>query len=215
MQSVRSEYQTALAQENSLTYALSQQKGEALSMNRKAIDYGVLAREVDSSKQLYDSLMQRAKETGVSGELKTSNIRVVDAAEKPRSAGEPAEAAQPACSGLLGGMLLACGLVFFFEYMDSRIKTPDEIRAHLGLPYLGMLPAIDVKAAGPHPAHQQRRAGELQRGVPRDPDQRAVLVGAGGLASRSWSPARGRARARAWWRATWPSRSRRPASACC
>ena len=30
---------------------------------------------------------------------------------------------------LFGGALLACGLVFFFEYLDSRIKTPDEIQA--------------------------------------------------------------------------------------
>lgn len=44
-------YQSALAQENSLTQALSQQKGEALSMNRKAINYGVLQRDVDASKQ--------------------------------------------------------------------------------------------------------------------------------------------------------------------
>jgi len=35
--------------------------------------------------------------------------------------------------------------VFFFEYMDSRIKTPDEIRAHLGLAHLGLLPAMDQK----------------------------------------------------------------------
>ena len=44
-------------------------------MNRKAIEYSVLERDVESSRQLYDSLLQRAKETGVSGELKTSNIR--------------------------------------------------------------------------------------------------------------------------------------------
>src|SRR3954451_16736892 len=84
VQSVRSEYQSALAQENSLNAALNQQKGEALTMNRKAIDYGVLERDVESSKQIYNSLLQRAKETGVSGELKSSNIRVVDAAEQPR-----------------------------------------------------------------------------------------------------------------------------------
>ena len=42
VQSVRNEYQAALAQENSLAGALNQQKGEALAMNRKAIDYGVL-----------------------------------------------------------------------------------------------------------------------------------------------------------------------------
>ena len=65
------------------------------------------------------------------------------------------EAAQPrsarrrrstCCSALFGGSLFACGLAFFFEYLDSRIKTPDEIRHHLGLPHLGLLPALDAKA---------------------------------------------------------------------
>lgn len=141
VQSVRSEYQAALSQENSLTTALNQQKGEALSMNRKGIEYGVLERDVQSSKQVYESLLQRAKETGVSGELKTSNIRVVDVAERPRRPVSP-QTRMNLLLALAGGSLLACGLVFFFEYLDSRIKTPEEIRHHLGLPYLGMLPAV-------------------------------------------------------------------------
>jgi succinoglycan biosynthesis transport protein ExoP len=149
VQSVRSEYQTALAQENSLTGALNQQKGEALSMNRKAIDYGVLDRDVESSKQIYNSLLQRAKETGVAGELKTSNIRVVDAAERPRKPVSPQKQLNLMLA-LFGGSLLACGLAFFFEYLDSRIKTPDEIRVHLGLAQLGMLPALQIKD-GRHP----------------------------------------------------------------
>src|SRR5262245_30962130 len=142
--SVRSEYQAALAQENSLNAALDQQKGEALTMNRKAIDYGVLARDVDSSKQIYNSLLNRAKETGVAGELKTSNIRVVDPAEQPRKPVAPQKALNELLA-LFGGGVLACGLVFFFEYLDSRITTPDEIRTHLGLAHLGMLPAMGQK----------------------------------------------------------------------
>jgi succinoglycan biosynthesis transport protein ExoP len=149
VQSVRNEYQAALAQEQSLTSALGQQKGEALSMNRKGIEYSVLDREVQSNKQIYESLLQRAKETGVSGELKTSNIRVVDQAERPRAPLTPRKALNLALAGL-GGGLLALGFVFFFEYVDSRIKTPDEIKAHLGIPFLGMVPAIAGKlpAAG-------------------------------------------------------------------
>ena len=53
------------AQEQSMTAALEAQKSEALAMNRKAIDYGVIQRDVDSNTQIYDSLLQRAKETGV------------------------------------------------------------------------------------------------------------------------------------------------------
>lgn len=150
VQSVRSEFQAAVAQENSLTSALNQQKNEALSMNRKAIDYGVLERDVESSKQLYNNLLQRAKETGVAGELKTSNIRVVDVAEKPRKAISPQTATNELLA-LFGGTLLALGFVFFFEYMDNRIKTPDEIRVHLGLPHLGLLPSIASSTNAEYP----------------------------------------------------------------
>jgi succinoglycan biosynthesis transport protein ExoP len=141
VQSVRNEYQATLAKENSLNGALEQQKTEAQSMNRKAIDYSVLDRDVQTSKQIYDSLLQRAKETGVSSELKTSNIRVVDAAERPRSPASPRKVLNLTLA-FLGGSLFAIGLAFFFEYLDSRIKTPDEIRTHLGLSALGMVPAI-------------------------------------------------------------------------
>jgi succinoglycan biosynthesis transport protein ExoP len=144
VQSVRTEYQSALSQENSLTVALNQQKAEALSMNRKAIDYGVLERDVDSNKQLYNNLLQRAKETGVAGELKTSNIRVVDVAERPRQPVSPQKRMNEMFA-LIAGALSACALVFFFEYLDSRIKTPDEIRIHLGLTHLGLLPALNQK----------------------------------------------------------------------
>jgi len=147
VQSVRNEYLAAVAKENSLTSALNAQKTEALAMNRKGIDYSVLDRDVQSSRQVYDSLLQRAKETGVSTELKTSNIRVVDEAERPLRPISPQKAANELL-GVIGGTVFACGLVFLFEYMDSRIKSPDEIRIHLGLPHLGLLPALDLKRMG-------------------------------------------------------------------
>jgi polysaccharide biosynthesis transport protein len=144
VQSVRNEHQSALAKENSLVAALNQQKNDALSMNRKAITYNVLERDMQSNKQIYESLMQRAKETGVSGALKTSNIRVVDPAERPRSPVSPNKEANMLLA-LVGGGMFAFGLTFFFEYLDSRVKSPEEIRNHLGLPFLGFLPALSQK----------------------------------------------------------------------
>ncbi len=154
--SMRSEYQAAMAQERSLVAALDQQKGEALAMNRKAIDYGVLARDVDSSKQLYNNLLQRAKETGITGELRTSNVRVVDRAERPRLPISPRKRAN-ILLGLFVGAILACSAVLFFEYLDSRIKSPEELPAHLGLAYLGLLPVLEQNGtypllSGPVPA---------------------------------------------------------------
>jgi polysaccharide biosynthesis transport protein len=141
VQSVRSEYQAALSQENSLVAALNQQKTEALSMNRKGIEYGVLERDAASNRQIFESLMQRTKETGISGELKTSNIRVVDAAETPRAPASPNKRSNLLLA-LFGGATLAIGLVFFFEYLDNRLKNPEELTQHLGLAFLGMVPAL-------------------------------------------------------------------------
>lgn len=141
VQAMQSDYQRSLAQERGLAAALEQQKREALDLNRKGIEYGVLARDATSNRQIFESLMQRTKETGISGELKTSNIRVVDAAEVPRRPVAP-NTRNNLLIGLLGGSVLAIGLAFFFEYVDDRIKSPDEIPRHLGLPFLGMIPAL-------------------------------------------------------------------------
>ena len=149
VQGVRTEYQAARAQEQSLASALDNQKGEALAMNRKAIDYGVLERDVESSKQIYQSLLQRAKETGVSGALKTSNIRVVDAADVSTDPVSPRRMLN-LLIGLLAGAICGVGVAFFFEYMDNHIKTPEELQSQLGLPSMGLIPKLtDSHASDP------------------------------------------------------------------
>ena len=144
-QSVRNEFLSAQAQERSLARELDLQKNEALAMNEMGIGYGVLARDVESNRQIYDSLLQRAKETGVSAELRSSNIRVVDRAEVPGAPISPRKQLILLIAMLTGGMG-GIGLAFFFEYLDNRIKTPEDLKTHLGLPSLGLVPAVPAKS---------------------------------------------------------------------
>jgi capsular exopolysaccharide synthesis family protein len=148
IQGVRTEYEAAQAQERAMVGALDAQKAEALGMNRKAIEYSVLQRDVDSSKQIYQVLMQRAKETGVSGELKTSNIRVVDNAEVATKPVSP-KTTLNLLLGIFGGAFIGIGLAFFFEYLDHHVKTPEEIEMKLGLPSLGLIPKINYSDGNP------------------------------------------------------------------
>jgi len=141
VQGVYNDYQRSIAQENSLKQLLEQQKKEALDLNRRGIEYGVLTRDAMSNRQIFDSLLQRTKETSISGELKTSNIRIVDAAEPPRRPLRPSTSVN-LLFGASAGLLLAVGLAFFFEYIDNRIKSPEEMSRFLGLPFLGMIPAL-------------------------------------------------------------------------
>src|SRR5688572_142506 len=144
VQALHNDYQAALANERSLQASLDQQRAEAQELNRAAIQYGVLQRDATSNQSMFTGLLERSRETGISGELKTSNIRIVDKAETPRRPASPNRLTNLSLA-LLGGAFLGIGLAFFFEYLDSRIRQPDEIKAHLGLPFLGMIPSFDPK----------------------------------------------------------------------
>ena len=89
IQAMRSDYEAALAEERTLSAALNQQKQEAQILNRAGIQYGVLQRDATANRQMFETLLQRTQETGVSEELVTGNIRVVDAAEIPTGPASP------------------------------------------------------------------------------------------------------------------------------
>jgi capsular exopolysaccharide synthesis family protein len=141
VESVRNEFQAALSEEQSLQTALNNQKSEALSLNRTGIEYGVLQREVDSNKQLYESLLQRTKETDISSERKNTNIRVVDPADVPKAPISP-NLQRSGMLSLVAGLTLSLGLVFFVDYLDSRLKTPQDLKNYLNVPFLGLIPAV-------------------------------------------------------------------------
>jgi capsular exopolysaccharide synthesis family protein len=143
VQGVNSEYRAALAQEQSLQGALNAQKSEALGQNKMSVTYSVLQREADSNRQIYDSLLQQTKETGISGERRATNVRVVDPAEIPRVPVSPNLRADMTFA-VVAGLVLAIGLAFGFEYLDNRIKTPQELKAHIGVPFLGMVPTVST-----------------------------------------------------------------------
>ena len=183
VQSVRTEYQAARAQESSLSCALGQQKGEALAMNRKGIEYSVLERDVQSSKQIYESLMQRAKETGVSGELKSSNIRVVDEAERPRTPVTPRKRHEHAARRSSAALCWPSGWrsSSSTSTAGSRRRTKSR-RTSACRPSAWCRRSTPRHGTSKQPLLARRRSAELRRGVPDHPHERAVLVRRGRLA---------------------------------
>ena len=149
VESVRNEFLAAEAQEQSLLRELETRKDEALALNRTGIEYGVLTREAESARQVYQALLLRANETGVAGELRTSNIRVVDEAEVPVYPTRPRRLLI-ALGGLFGGLGFAVGLVLLLDFADNRLTTPDEIKGYLGLAFLGMIPVYNSNGSNPN-----------------------------------------------------------------
>ena len=157
-QSIRTDFQIAQGRETELEKQLKEQKSVSLSQDNVAIGYQALEREAQGNRQLYNDLMARAKMTGVTGEYKGTNVQVIDAAEMPRVPVLPNHQ-RDLMFALMTGFLLAVGLAFGMEYLDSRIKTPDDIKSYLGVPFLGLVPIVPAKETkGPSPL--------LDRGVP-------------------------------------------------
>src|SRR5579862_2921814 len=86
---IRGEYMAALQRENMLHDALEKKKQEANKLNESAIQYSILKRDLESYRTLYEGLMEKMKEAGVSAGLKSNNFRIVDVARAPHSPVEP------------------------------------------------------------------------------------------------------------------------------
>jgi polysaccharide biosynthesis transport protein len=140
--SIKNEYELARANESSLRGAVSNTRTEAINLNEKYVQYGVLAREAETNKQLYDALMKGVKEQSVTGELQNVRIWVIEKAKKPGAPVKPKKLMN-VLLGLVVGLFGGVGLAFFFEYLDNTIKSPEEIESKLGVPVLGIVPVME------------------------------------------------------------------------
>jgi polysaccharide biosynthesis transport protein len=137
--SIKAQYEAALSQETELEALLVTTKSEVVDQRSRSIQYNILQREVDTNRTLYDGLLQRYKEIGVTGAVGTNNISVVDKAalpEFPRSPKLALNLALGLISGLLLGLLTALGL----DYMDDSFKVPEDIEREIGITVLGVSP---------------------------------------------------------------------------
>lgn len=136
--SIETEYEIAKNRESTLVGVLEQQKNEVFAMGDKAIQYGVLKREVDTNRQMYETLLTRMKETNLTEDLKTSNIRVLDYAEVPLRPVKPKKGLN-ILLGIIVGLACGVGFAFVMEYMDNTIRTQEDVEKYLKTALLGIV----------------------------------------------------------------------------
>lgn len=149
---IKSAYESARVAEEALDRALKEQESAAIELNKLALEFNTLAREVDSDRALYEAVQKRIKETAVTKELKPSKVRVIQEAFVPEKPVKPRPikiALLAACAGLAGGI----GLIVLLNALDRSLKTVDEAEHYLDLPVLSTVP----KLTGNNPNAEQRR----------------------------------------------------------
>lgn len=141
---IKNEYDEALRRESLLTADYSAQRTTVTGESGKAVQYDVMKHEVESNRQLYDSMLQQLKQATLAAALRASNMRVVDPAKVPRLPYKPDIPVSTAL-GLLTGVFLGAAFVIMQERADRSIQEPGETQFFLNLPELGIVPA---EAAG-------------------------------------------------------------------
>ncbi|MEJ7607753.1 MAG: polysaccharide biosynthesis tyrosine autokinase [Bryobacteraceae bacterium] len=132
-------YKAAVATEKKLTDALGAQEKSALELNKIAIPYNVLQREVESDKALYDVVLKRLKELDTSQNVGVEEIKVTDPATVPNAPARPRTKLALAV-GLVGGMSLGVFFSLVLALLSDSYKTVDEAEAELGLTAVGLIP---------------------------------------------------------------------------
>ena len=146
VQALENTYQAAVTKEKTLQRAAEEKKALALELNEKATQYKILSREVETSKEIFQSLLERSKEIDANVGAEISNIHVVDYASLPLHPYKP-RVKLNLLLALIVGLMGGVGLAFFLEYLDNTVKRIDEISDRFRIPVLGVIPMADAEEA--------------------------------------------------------------------
>lgn len=143
VRATNAELDQAISRENELRSRVDNLVGALAEEERDSIQFGILRREVDTNRQLYESLLQRYKEIGVAG-VGANNISIVDRAIPPSIPSSPNLIVNVLLAAVLGSML-AGGLVLIRENLDQGIRDPGTVAQTLGVPLLGVVPEVETE----------------------------------------------------------------------
>ena len=151
------EYSAARRRENLLQEAYDQQSQLVSAQDAKASHYNVLKNEVETNRQLYDSMLQRVKGVSVASAMRASNVVVFDPAQVPSRPFKP----RPMLNSIMGwvsGLLLGAIFLFLRDRWDRTLRVPGQVGLYLNVPELGAVPSAEKKLLPLSPRIQPRIA---------------------------------------------------------
>lgn len=147
--SLRSQYESALRQEQALRQNISGLEQDTLSEQQRDVQLSILRRATDTSRSLYDTLLQRYRELSAEAGVQPNNIQLIDRAEIPTAPVTPRKLLT-LLLGVMLGTVLGVAAAFVLEHMNDTVRTGEDVTAKLDLAMLGSVPVsndADVNAA--------------------------------------------------------------------
>jgi succinoglycan biosynthesis transport protein ExoP len=136
---VQRDYASAAEQEKQLRKEIDGEKERDLVLNDASLQDAVLAREVETNRELYKNVLLRMQQIQVGEQAPVTNICIVDRAVSPITPSSPKKRRDLALSSLLA-LLCGIALAFILDQLDNRLKTSEEVEKYLQLPNLAIAP---------------------------------------------------------------------------
>lgn len=132
-------YLAAQDSERELKRQIANVKSRLQTVSRKEFSLRELEREVDANRQVYETFLNRGKETNETANLESVNARVIDVALPSEYPAKP-EKKKIVMAAVLLSAFFAAGIILLLDWLDNTIKTPDDVEERLRVPLLGYLP---------------------------------------------------------------------------
>src|SRR5438034_1164744 len=142
---LKSTIEQAHTTEANLTVAAREQEKAALALNKAAIGYQELARQAETDRALYESVLRQIKETSLTKDTKTYAVIVIEHSPLLYTPVSPSPTKSIAL-GLLGGLVAGLAFVLGADTLDRSIKTVDHAEAAFGLPVFAAVPETGEEA---------------------------------------------------------------------
>jgi len=131
-------------------------KQRAMDLNMLEIEFHRLERSKTNTEKLYQLVLERSKESDLTGMLRFNNISVVEPPTLPKAPYSPRVGINLAI-GLLAGVLAGIFAALGREFLDQTVRAPQDIQSEDIAPLIGTLPLVSAQSAAPAYYSRRRR----------------------------------------------------------
>jgi succinoglycan biosynthesis transport protein ExoP len=114
----------------------------SIRIAKASSEYATIKTEAETTRQIFDVIQKTMREVQLSAELLNNNVSVLDDATPPLFPVKPRKKVNVMMGAMLG-MLFGLAAVFFLDYLDNTIRTPEDVEKFLGLSVLGVVPKME------------------------------------------------------------------------
>ena len=141
LKSLENELDVAQRKEASLQAAFQEAEADLTKTSDDRVHLNQLEREATADRTVYETYLNRYKQTIEQQGYAAREARMVSRAEPPPVPASP-KLVPYAALGLLAGLGLGLGCGLLCESLDDRIRSPNDLERAIGLPVIDLVPRI-------------------------------------------------------------------------